>query len=344
MITHSSGTTGTPKLVLHAAEGLVATAAAQMRMARLLGLRGPVAACVSAFHARVVSGLMVALGLGLPLASIADPNPAVARRILLQVKPEMLEAHPNILILWERLADDEAGPLAGVRVFNSTFDAAHPRTIRKLLAGSRRRLPVYLQGLAQTEVGMVTLHPQTRGVRWHGGRCVGWAWPGFNQVRIAGPDGEPLAPGRPGRIQVRSRGRCLTFVGQEAEAAAREKDGWWDMGDRGFKTRWGCVHMLDRAGESVAGGASALAIEDALLERLPELTEAIVLHREEGQPALVYATADGRPLSAGRLAGAGSGLPAFEQPVHLAWDDFPRTGTWKVRRAELRRRLQRVPA
>jgi acyl-coenzyme A synthetase/AMP-(fatty) acid ligase len=344
LITHSSGTTGTPKLVLHAADGLAATAAAQMRMARWLGVRGPVAACVSAYHARVVTGLMVLLGMGLPLASISDPDPERAREILLQVKPEMLEAHPNILILWERLAADPAEPLGSVRLFNSTFDAVHPRTIRKLLAGSRRRMPLYLQGLAQTEVGMVTLHPQTRNLRWHGGRCVGWPWPGFNRVRIAGPDGRPVRAGQPGRIQVRSRGRCLTFVGQEEEASARERDGWWDMGDRGLKSLWGCIHMLDRAEESIDGMTSSLAVEDALLERLPELTEVIVIKVEDGPAIPVYATADGKPLGAGELARVAAGLPILGEPVHLAWDQFPRTGTWKVRRKELRRRLQAVPA
>jgi len=344
LVTHSSGTTGVAKLVLHAADGLIATAAAQMRMAKLLRIRGPVAACVSAFHARVVTGLMVLLGSGLPFASISDPNPAAARRILLEVKPEVLEAHPNILILWEWLASDVAQPLASVRVFNSTFDAAHPRTIKKLLAASRRRFPLYLQGLAQTEVGMVTLHPQTRGVRWHGARCVGWPWPGFNKVRIVDAHGDPLPAGHAGRIQVRSRGRCLTFVGQESQAAAREQDGWWDMGDRGFVTRWGCIHMLDRAEESIDGIASSLAVEDVLLERLPQLTEVIVIKLGEGPPATVYATADGKPLGAEDLARAAAGLPVLGESVHLAWNEFPRTGTWKVRRKDLRQKLVAVPA
>ncbi|PRX00676.1 UNVERIFIED_ORG: hypothetical protein CLV66_1494, partial [Actinomadura viridilutea] len=32
-------------------------------------------------------------------------------------------------------------------------------------------------------------------------------------------------------------------------------------------------------------------------------------------------------------------LPELDEPVLIDWEDFPRTGTWKVRRPQLRERL-----
>jgi hypothetical protein len=52
----------------------------------------------------------------------------------------------------------------------------------------------------------------------------------------------------------------------------------------------------------------------------------------------VLSTADGA-LDRTRWAKATADLPALDAPQVIGWDDFPRTGTWKVRRAELRERL-----
>ena len=70
----------------------------------------------------------------------------------------------------------------------------------------------------------------------------------------------------------------------------------------------------------------------------------LVLPVRDGAPRPVVCTTDGRPLPAdvwqralGAKALAGG---ALAEPIFCTWDSIPRTTTWKVRRLELRRRLE----
>lgn len=346
VITHTSGTTGVPKLTMHTGRSLFAHAGVQARALRLLGLREPAAVCISWTHIRASGGLATLFAMGLRLGALTDPEPGAASAALQRIRPGLLEAHPNILMLWEQLAGDPARPLAGVRFFASTFDAIHPRTIRTLLGASKRRGAVFVQGYGQSEIGPATLKVYTRGLpfRVRDGRCVGWPMPGFTRVRIIDPEsGRSLGPGRPGQVEVASRGMLVRYVGEDERTAAARSAGWWKMGDVGFKSRWGCLHLLDRTSDLIPEVPSTLRCEDLLLSRMPALTEVVIVQGPEGRAVPVLSTADDRPLDPAQWAEATAGLPALMPPVQIAWSAFPRTATWKVRRFVLAQSLaQRV--
>jgi hypothetical protein len=65
-----------------------------------------------------------------------------AAKFFVKNRPGLIEALPNSFMAWEGLTDDPRKPFASVKYFSSTFDAIHPRTIRRLLESSERRAAV----------------------------------------------------------------------------------------------------------------------------------------------------------------------------------------------------------
>src|SRR3954453_11958521 len=146
VITHSSGTTGVPKLAAHSTRSLFGMVAPQIALCRQYGSEGLAAKHLSFVHVRTCSGVLSFLEVAMPFLAIADPSVGHVKRLLLDHRPVSVETHPNIYIQWEPLASDPERPFAGVQRFISTFDAMHPRTIRTLLSGSDRPDAHYLQG------------------------------------------------------------------------------------------------------------------------------------------------------------------------------------------------------
>ncbi len=341
LLTHTSGTTDVPKLVVHTARSLRARYRPQALGARLL-IRGreTLAVRVSFVHSRLVTALAIALDRGFPIVITRDATPQRIADIFAEVKPGVLEAHPNTFVEWETLADDPRGPLSNVLALSSTFDAIHPRTVQRILGASHRRRPFHLQLYGQSEIGpTVGRATSRRRAMSADGRCVGFPFPGMTAVRVVDRDGRTPGPGTPGFIEVRSDGRALTYFGEDARFRRQLDDGWWRMGDVGHRTRWGCLHVSDREVDVIPGFGSALEAEDTLMSRLDALLEVVVVPGEEGAPTPVVVTRDDAPLDPDRWAAATAGLPAMRPPVQLRLAELPRTATAKVRRLELARRL-----
>ena len=112
------------------------------------------------------------------------------------------------------------------------------------------------------------------------------------------------------------------------------------MGDVGYRTRWGCLHVSDREVDVIPGFGSALEAEDLLMSRLDSLLEVVVVPGEEGAPTPVVVTRDGGPLDLARWAEAAARLAPMRPPVQLSLDELPRTATAKVQRLELARLLR----
>src|SRR6185503_15070666 len=128
------------------------------------------------------------------------------------------------------------------RYYSATFDAMHPRTIQVLLGASERSRPYFLQLYGQTETGPVTANLYSlRSARSADGRCVGWPFPRVVRLRVVGDDGRVLPAGQVGHIEVRSRTRAVTYLGEDDRFRSQVTDDWWRMGDMGKKDRLGRV-------------------------------------------------------------------------------------------------------
>ena len=100
----------------------------------------------------------------------------------------------------------------------------------------------------------------------------------------------------------------------------------------------GNVRLLDREVDSVPG-LSTLEIEDILLDRIPQASEVVVLG-VRGEPSVpIVSLEPGCELDEEMWGAVSADLPRLAQPKQVAWDDIPRTGTWKVRRLALRQQV-----
>ncbi|MGW3725928.1 class I adenylate-forming enzyme family protein [Streptomyces sp. NPDC000851] len=340
LITHSSGTTGVPKLAVHCANTMWNRLVPQQAMG--WPTRGETAALHMSFvHSRFYHLLGVLLRFGSPLVLITDPDPAAVGPLLVRHRPGIVETHPNTFVLWEELTDAPGAPLSRVRSYGSTFDAIHPRTVRKLLDASRRRAPWLIQLYGQSETGPVAVQWFTRrSAARADGRRVGTGIPGFTRVRVTDPyDGRRLPPGTPGRIEARTRGRILTYLGMRERYDRQLNDGWWEMGDMGYRSRLGALHLIDRGIDRIDSVHSSLEVEDTLMSRLEELREVVIVPGADREPVPVVCVRGEQPLDPERWREATAGLPVMAEPRQWRFEDLPMTGTWKVKRVEITRML-----
>jgi acyl-coenzyme A synthetase/AMP-(fatty) acid ligase len=347
VITHTSGTTGIPKLVMHSAESVYSMGLIESERWPGFGLRSDdtVVFCDPYSHERLTT-LLLAMTTAQPrVVFVGDPLAPNLKNLLAQHRPTIVEALPNIYLAWEHLATDEARLFRNVRLFVNSFDAIHTRTMRKFLAATERRFPIWIQSWSQSEQGSLVFRPFIRSVVKKVGRrpaptqLLGWPVPFYSKHRAVDPEtGKEVRRGEVGLIEVNQPGRCLAYVGEQHRHDIKVNGDWWNTGDLGIINRWGAVRIVDREIDRIPG-ASAIELEDVLLDRLPTLTEVVVLPRAGERPVPVYSTQDDVPLDERDWTAATQDMPTMADPIHIRWDEFPRTGTWKIRRVELRERL-----
>lgn len=337
VITHTSGTTSVPKLAAHSTASLYGVVRSQIAASRAFGQVGLSAKHLSFVHARTCSIVLAFLEVAMPILAIGDARPDHVRQLMLEHRPDSLETHPNVFIRWEPVAEHPSRPFSTVSRFVSTFDAIHPRTVKALLAGSDQPGANYIQAYGQTETGGVTARLVRREeAAAYRPRNVGFPIEG-SAVRVVGEDGEPVAAGEAGSIESKTLGRFRGYVAAESPVDQE----WWPMGDIGRINPDGSLELLDRLVDHAEGTDSFLEVEDAVLDRLPELIEFVMLKAVGGHDAVAVACpGDGEVLDPERLLTALRETSLGAVPVYIRnFDDLPLTGSYKVRRLLLRSRL-----
>jgi non-ribosomal peptide synthetase component E (peptide arylation enzyme) len=209
-----------------------------------------------------------------------------------------------------------------------------------MLRASRRRLPLYAQAYAQSELGAIALSFRTRRTRERDARVVGLPALALARVRVVDRQtGRRLPAGRAGALHVRSPGLFAGYVDEPELTRVQRKGGWWDTGDVGSLSRAGLLRIAGRAVDDIPGKPDYLTWEDVLLDRLPELTELVFVNGPTGAPQAVACTRDDLPVMPCRWQAATADLADLAAPVLFRWEDLPTTATWKVRRSELRELL-----
>lgn len=340
LITHTSGTTGLPKLVVHTPRSMRARLRPQWWLLYLISKQETVAIHVSFVHSRMFAAMALTLLKAMPVLLMNESDPDKVAELFVKYRPGFIEALPNSLMEWEGLADDPRKPFAPIKYFSSTFDAIHPRTISRLLRSSERRAPLYFQIYGQSEVGPAVGRPYfLKSAHRSDGRCVGYAMPGCARIRVVSRDGKRPSEGNPGFIEVRWKGNAKTYFGEQERFDANLHDNWWRTGDVGYRTMRGCVHLLDREADMIPGVRSNLEIEDLVLSRLGELSELVVVPGPKSEPIPVICTNEDQPLDRDRWRAAVVEFPQLADPIQIPLAELPRTATLKVRRIELSRRL-----
>ncbi|MFG2115251.1 class I adenylate-forming enzyme family protein [Streptomyces sp. NPDC048718] len=350
VVHHTSGTTGVPKLVVHSTRTLV------HELARFEAVRYPVIgvraddvlANASAYaHGRTFCWTAVVMSAApARITVLTGDAPDTADPLLRAHPPTVVEATPAGFVRLRPLTTRLDNPFRRVRLYISTYDAVHPPVLRSYLTASRHSRPLWMQGWGQTETGPLTFRFHTRRSALlpearTDARLLGRPVPGRTGLRVVHPDTlRPVPRGRTGLLLVRTKALALGYVGERPRWDAKRIGDWWATGDLGIHHRDGSVSVLDREADSLPGlpDVSCLRTEDVLEARLPEALECVVVGAPDGAPRPFVVTADGR-LDPDAWARAVRGLPSLGEPVVVTWDEVPRTGTGKVRRAVLAERL-----
>lgn len=340
MITHTSGTTGVPKLIVHTPRSMYVRLRPQWWLLSLMRKRETVAINIPFVHSRMYAAMALVLLKAMPVLLAKETDADAVAEFFAEHRPGFIEALPNMFVEWERLTENPRKPFASVRYFSSTFDAIHPRTITRLLTSSERRVPLFFQIYGQSEVGPAVGRPYFRRfARGAAGRCVGIHMPGSARVRVVRRDGKRPSEINPGFIEARWKGLAKTYFGEQERFDANMRDNWWRTGDVGYRTKLGCIHMLDREVDMIPGVHSGLEIEDLVLSRLGELSELVVVPGPKSEPIPVICTSEDQPLDRERWRAAVADFPQLADPVQIPQAELPRTATMKVKRIELSRRL-----
>lgn len=337
LITHSSGTTGKPKLIVHTVESLSNHVGPQVALVQSGDYTGITAKCLSFVHVRMSAALLTMLSSAVPFLGITSPRLEPVRETLLRYRPQHLEAQPNVFMSWEPLARETPNPFGSVERYTSTFDAIHPRTLRLLLEASDHPNPTFIHAYGQTESGPVTRLVTTRSdllaSERLNSRDVGPVISDLTEVRIVDDAGSPLPVGTPGHIEVRTPARAEAVIGRPPLPG---RDTWWPMGDIGMLRPDGHLELYDRQVDQVPGVPSTLRAEDILLDELPELAEVVIVS-VEGKAVAVASMKNGKLIEEDRWQSARrkAELPDDIRLEYRSLEELPVTGTMKVRRNRL---------
>ncbi|MFD4407181.1 AMP-binding protein [Nocardia sp. NPDC058499] len=347
MLTHTSGTTGLPKLVIFPPSTI------QKEMARLECRHFPpltfrrndvVAMFTPYVHARAFTWIYSVLTLSPATVLLMDDNdPEIVDRLFRAHKPTFVEALPIDYTSMESLLHTGAdNPFSDVRVFVGNFDAVRWPVIRRYLNGSRHPFPLWREGYGQSETGgmgmtIISRRAANRPRDYKPGpRVVGRPMPGFVQLMVVDPKTfRPVGRGRAGLVLAKTKARCAGYYGESERWKEKVVGDWWNTGDIGILTRTGALKIIDRE-VNYSSGIGYLEFEDTLVDRLAEGTDVAILPRSDGPPLPIVATRDGR-LDDGDWTRARTGFPELSVPVVIKASDMPRTATGKIVREDLRR-------
>ncbi|MFF8770568.1 class I adenylate-forming enzyme family protein [Kitasatospora sp. NPDC015120] len=357
-ITHSSGTTGMPKAVVHSHASLYAAIRHRARLPRPQGQERMLSA-LPAPHAATLIAVNLALSSHSELAVLSSQSGAGVLDAIEQWRPSGVI---GFAATWADLAhhDLAARELDSVALWWNTGDCAHEVHIRRLVAaGSREsvtregrvRVPgsLFVDGLGSTEMGhshfFITHGPGTE--RY--GRCVGRPHT-FVDCELVGPDGEPLGPGEVGELATDSPTLALGYWNDSATTYRTRLRGRFLTGDLMYRDEEGYYYHVDRAVDSVELGDGKRLFtamsEERVLAACPGVLDCTVVAVRDGArvvtDVLLVLAADADPAadrSKAVVAALDEAAAAtVRQVVVVAGEDIPLGPTGKVRKVLLRQR------
>ena len=259
-ITHSSGTTGLPKAIVHSHTTLFAAT-------RRIRLSGPRAQGTD----RVLCALPAAHTAGILATNQALCNRADLVFLSSQRGAEVLDAierwRPTgvfgFAVTWAELAafDLSTRELDSVAIWFNTGDCAHEAHIRHLVAvGSRQtatrdgvvRVPgsTFIDGIGSTEMGHSMFHIGHRADTERYGRCIGRPHV-FADVAVLDPDGEPVPVGQVGHLGLKSPTLMLGYWNDSVNTYRAYQRGYYLTGDLVYTDEDGYYYHMDRAADAV---------------------------------------------------------------------------------------------
>jgi benzoate-CoA ligase family protein len=339
---YSSGTTGTPKGVMHRHANLEATAATYARS--VLGI-GSDDRCLS------VAKLFFAYGLGNSLtfpfsvgaAAVLEPGrptPAGIAGLAVAERPTLFFATPGFVAALLD-ADLPVDTFSSVRC-TVTAGEALPADLQRRFA-TRFGHPV-LDGIGSTEALHIFISNRADDTR---PGSSGTPVPGYEVKLLDDADQEVTGADVPGYLHVKGPSTATGYWSRRDATHAAFRGEWLRTGDVYVRAGDGCYTFLGRNNDMIKAGGiwvSPAEVEGVLVEHADVLEAAVVgTHDQDGLEIVVafVVPRSGRTIDAAAVdAHCRERMAGFKRPRRLVEvAELPKTPTGKIRRFALRERL-----
>jgi fatty-acyl-CoA synthase len=339
-ITYTSGTTGSPKGVVHTWErifGLVRPAIAPRLSPRLLRcLLLPLPLC---YYSGLLGALATLLSGG-KLILMDRFRPRLAWEFIEQERVTQVGCSPTMYRLMLRVKDQERYDVSSVRRVTFSMEPMAPELARRL--HERFQAPIE-QFYGMNETGHIS---------WTGlgdppevaATTVGKAVPGA-RVRIVDEARRPLPDGERGEVVVQTSQMMLGYYrSPELTAEVFDQEGWFYTGDVGYIDEDGNLRLVDRKKDLIIRGGQNIypAEVEAYLALHPAVQRAGVIgvpNELGGEAVWAYVElVPGATLSATQVRSFCRGkIASYKVPSQVRFvERLPVSVTDKVQRYKLR--------
>jgi acyl-coenzyme A synthetase/AMP-(fatty) acid ligase len=362
VITHTSGTTGVPKAVLHLHRTLFASQRHLLRMPQAQGTNRVLNALPIPHTATVLMISQILCNRGKMLCLSHQDGPTV----LAAIERWHPEAVYGFAVTWADLAhfDLSTRDMDSVRMWFNTGDCAHETHIRRLVAvGSREtvtregRVRItgshFVDGLGSSEMGHNGFHVTHTPDSDHYGRRIGRPYK-FAECVVLDDDGNTLPPGKVGRLGFRSPTLSPGYWNDSVTTYRARLSGYYLTGDLVYTDDEGNFYHVDRDPDAVVGDGFYTALsEERILAACPDVLDCTVVIVPEDDRIVTDVLLELAPgadtetdrtdairAALGELVGA-----TLDRVVVIRQEDIPLTVTGKVRKFLLRQQhLNKAPA
>jgi acyl-coenzyme A synthetase/AMP-(fatty) acid ligase len=362
LLTHSSGTTGVPKAVLHQHHRFFQMLRYRQQMPHKRGMSRILTALPCA-HNSAITQLSYALLNGLPIMVMSSQTGADVLRAIAAFGATMVTSFPMTYV---QMCDEglDRYDLSTVSLWYNSGDAAHEKHVRQLVArghhyaasrkGGAERRPGshFVDGLGSSEMGHSLFHvvhgPDTANF----GRCIGKPVSLVEAV-VLGPDGEFLDDYEVGRLGVKAPTLTTSYWNDSVLTWSFREGEYWVTGDLVYRDEEGRFFHMDRITDAVhtpAGVLYTCQAEELLLRRLPDLADCTIVGvgPASASPwAFVRPERQAPPREAAAWKAeldqilAEANMPGVEVVRVVRDEDLPIGVTGKVKKRELRDRCNR---
>jgi acyl-coenzyme A synthetase/AMP-(fatty) acid ligase len=356
VITHTSGTTGVPKAVLHSHTTLYAALKHLLTMPQAQGTNRILNA-LPIPHTATILMVNQVLGNRAEMLLLSSQDAPTVLRQIERWKPHGVY---GFAVTWAGLAREDLSEhdLDSVRMWFNTGDCAHEPHIRKLVAvGSRETVTKqgrttvrgshFIDGLGSSEMGHNGFHITHTIDSEHYGRCIGKPYQ-FAEATVLDANGVELPAGKVGLLGFKSPTVSPGYWNDSVNTYKFRLNGWFLTGDLVYRDDTGHYFHLDRVPDAVAGfdGPQLFTSmsEERILAALPEVLDCtVIIVQEDGRfltDVLLELSADADPTQdrgeqVRRAVGAEVAATIRRISV-VGEDEVPVTVTGKVRKVALR--------
>jgi long-chain acyl-CoA synthetase len=338
VILYTSGTTGRPKGAELTHAGLNRNQEITARNLLLLTPDDVIMGCLPLFHVfGLTCGLNAAIATGAMLTLIPRFNPDKALAVIERDRVTVFEGVPTMYAAMLHTDPATRPDVSSLRVCISG-GAAMPVEVMRQFEDAFGAIVLEGYGLSETSPVASFNHPHSP--RKPG--SIGTPVEGV-EIRLVGQDGQEVAPGEVGEIEIRGHNVMKGYWGKPEETAAAVRDGWLATGDMARADEDGYLYIVDRKKDLIIRGGYNVyprEVEEVLYEH-PAVAEAAVvgiphasLGEEIGAAVVLKPGADASP--ADLSAYVKSRLAAYKYPRQV-WllDSLPKGPTGKILRREV---------